>query len=66
MLRAYKYRLYPNKQQEILLQKSFGCCRWVYNWALKEKQEYFIKENKSVSIYQLDLRLKDLKLKEDE
>lgn len=65
MLRAYKYRLYPNKQQEILLQKSFGCCRWVYNWALKEKQEYFIKENKSVSIYQLDLRLKDLKLKDE-
>ena len=65
MLRAYKYRLYPNKNQEILLQKSFGCCRWVYNWALKEKQEYFIKENKSVSIYQLDLRLKDLKLKEE-
>jgi putative transposase len=65
MLKAYKYRLYPTKDQETLLQKSFGCVRWVYNWALKQKQEYYIKENKSVSIYQLDLRLKDLKLKEE-
>lgn len=65
MLRAYKYRLYPNKQQEILLQKSFGCCRWIYNWALKEKHESFIKENKSVSIFQLDLKLKSLKASEE-
>jgi len=65
MLRAYKYRLYPNKQQEILLQKSFGCCRWIYNWALKEKHECFIKENKSVSIFQLDLKLKSLKASEE-
>ena len=65
MLRAYKYRLYPNKQQEILLQKSFGCCRWIYNWALKEKHECFVKENKSVSIFQLDLKLKSLKTSEE-
>lgn len=65
MLKAYKYRLYPNKQQEILLQKSFGCCRWIYNWALKEKHEFFVKENKSVSIFQLDLKLKSLKASEE-
>lgn len=31
MLRAYKYRLYPNKEQKILLEKHFGSCRFVYN-----------------------------------
>ncbi|NCC55825.1 MAG: transposase, partial [Erysipelotrichia bacterium] len=31
MLRAYKYRLYPNKEQQILLEKHFGSCRFVYN-----------------------------------
>lgn len=28
---AYKYRIYPNKSQQILIQKTFGCCRFVYN-----------------------------------
>lgn len=29
--KAYKFRLYPNKEQEVLLQKTFGCCRFVFN-----------------------------------
>lgn len=29
MLKAYKYRIYPNKQQEEQIQKTFGCCRYV-------------------------------------
>ena len=30
-LKAYKFRLYPNKQQEVLLNKTFGCVRFYYN-----------------------------------
>ena len=39
MLRAYKYRIYPTEEQKVMLAKTFGCCRYVYNWArtLKEK-----------------------------
>ncbi|MFR0829856.1 MAG: helix-turn-helix domain-containing protein [Thomasclavelia sp.] len=29
MLKAYKYRIYPNKQQEEQINKTFGCCRFV-------------------------------------
>lgn len=29
--RAYKYRIYPNKEQEVLLCKTFGCVRWIWN-----------------------------------
>ena len=29
--RAYKFRLYPDKQQEVLFHKTFGCCRFLYN-----------------------------------
>jgi len=29
--KAYKFRLYPNKEQEILINKTFGCCRFVFN-----------------------------------
>lgn len=30
-LKSYKYRIYPSKDQEILLSKTFGCCRFVWN-----------------------------------
>jgi putative transposase len=34
MLRRQTYRCYPTPEQEILLAKTFGCCRYVYNWGL--------------------------------
>lgn len=48
MERSYKFRIYPNQQQRILLTKTFGCCRFVYNYYLnkriklyKESEQYF-------------------------
>lgn len=49
MLKAYKYRIYPNQQQQELIQKTFGCCRFVYNYMLTYKQEIYKKENKNLS-----------------
>ena len=43
--KAYKYRLYPNKEQEILLAKTFGCVRFIYNKMLSDKIEHY-KETK--------------------
>ena len=37
MEKAYKFRLYPNKTQEILIQKTFGCVRFVYNYFLDKR-----------------------------
>lgn len=42
--KAYKYRIYPNKQQEELIQKTFGCCRFVYNYYLNKRKEYYEKD----------------------
>lgn len=58
---AYKYRLYPNKDQKILLEKHFGCARFVYNQALKEKSEKYRTKKESISINKLILKLKDIK-----
>ncbi|TRT73026.1 helix-turn-helix domain-containing protein, partial [Microcystis sp. M_QC_C_20170808_M3Col] len=33
MYKAYKFRLKPNTEQEIALAKSFGCCRWFWNYS---------------------------------
>jgi len=35
--RAYKYRLYPTAEQQILFAKTFGCCRFLYNHMLADK-----------------------------
>ena len=45
MNRAIKYRIYPTKSQEELLQKTFGCCRKIWNLMLTDKINYY-KETK--------------------
>ena len=49
MLKAYKYRIYPNREQRIQIAKTFGCCRFVYNQTLAYRREIYGKEKKSVS-----------------
>ena len=49
MLKAYKYRIYPNKEQEIQISKTFGCCRFVYNQTLAYKKDIYEQEKKFVS-----------------
>ncbi|TCO55500.1 RNA-guided endonuclease TnpB family protein [Caldanaerobacter subterraneus] len=39
MLKAYKYRIYPDKAQKEFFEKTFGCCRFVWNKMLEEKLE---------------------------
>lgn len=48
-MRAYKYRLYPNRHQEALIHKHFGCSRHIYNWALAEKEKHYNETGKSLS-----------------
>lgn len=49
MLKAYKYRLYPNKQQEEQIQKTFGCCRFVYNQTLSHRKELYEMKKESMN-----------------
>ena len=61
MEKAYKYRIYPNKEQRILIAKTFGCCRFVYNYYLDKRIQAY-KENKtSLNYYDCANNLKDLK-----
>jgi putative transposase len=41
MLKAYKYRLYPNKEQELFFGKTFGCVRFIYNKMLSDRKELY-------------------------
>lgn len=58
MLRAYKYRIYPTDDQKVLLAKTFGCCRFVYNWTLNLKIEVYKQEKKSIGNVELTNRMK--------
>jgi len=39
--RALKLRIYPDREQEILINKTFGCARLVYNTRIAEKQNFY-------------------------
>jgi putative transposase len=45
---AYKYRIYPTKEQEVLLAKHFGCVRFVWNYFLNERKEYYLKNKEGL------------------
>lgn len=62
MLRAYKYRIYPTDEQKVLFAKTFGCCRFVYNWALNLKITAY-KERKETlgNVYLTNLMKSELK-----
>ncbi|HBW56844.1 MAG TPA: transposase, partial [Oscillatoriales bacterium UBA8482] len=49
MFQAYKFRIYPNTEQQIALAKSFGCCRWYWNYALNLCQETYKQTGKGLS-----------------
>jgi len=49
MLKAYKYRIYPNNEQRIYLAKTFGCTRFVYNRMLADRIKSY-EENKDLDI----------------
>ena len=40
ILRAYKYKIYPNKTQEVLLNKTFGCVRFFWNYQVATFKTY--------------------------
>jgi putative transposase len=61
ILKAYKYRLYPNEEQKILLNKHFGCSRFVYNWGLDTRIKEYQETKKSLSSLELSARLTKLK-----
>jgi len=61
MEKTYKYRLYPNKEQIALIQKTFGCVRFVYNHYLAEKIRIYDEEHRTLSLNECSRDLTRLK-----
>lgn len=60
-MKAYKFRIYPTDSQKELIEKSFGCSRFVYNRMLSIQIESYKENNKSFSKYDLVKMLPKLK-----
>lgn len=58
---AYKYRIYPNKKQQELIQKTFGCSRFVYNHFLDLRIKTYEETKKSLSYNDTSKMLTQLK-----
>jgi putative transposase len=58
MLKAYKYRIYPNGEQKQVLEHHFGCVRYVYNWGLALKKERYETDKKSIGNIALTNKMK--------
>jgi putative transposase len=61
MLKAYKHRIYPTKQQIELLNKHFGCVRFIYNLALETKKINYSGNKINLSCYNIIKQITDLK-----
>ena len=51
IFKSFKFRIYPNKEQEILLAKHFGACRFVFNHYLNKRKETYLEDKKSLNYY---------------
>src|SRR2546428_7491335 len=59
--RAYQYRFYPTPEQVQVLARTFGCARYVYNWALRLRTDAYYKDQQRIGYNALSARLTLLK-----
>ena len=45
--KAFKYRLYPTKEQEIFLSQQFGATRFIYNYFLANRKDEYLNNKKN-------------------
>lgn len=56
-----KVRLYPTREQEELIQKTFGCCRYVYNHFLALRKEVYETSGQTLNFFSCSNKLTELK-----
>lgn len=60
-IKGFKVKIYPNKEQQILMNKTFGCARFAYNWTLNKQLEAFKNGEKFISEGELRKQFTELK-----
>lgn len=65
MLKSYKYKLKPNEEQVVLLNKHFGSIRFVYNYFLNERKKEYETNKNTINYYDNARSLTELKKQEE-
>lgn len=65
MLKSYKYKINPNEEQKVLLNKHFGSTRFVYNFFLNERKREYETNKNTINYYDNAKSLTELKKQED-
>jgi len=65
MLKSYKYKLKPNEEQMVLLNKHFGSIRFVYNYFLNERKKEYETNKNTINYYDNAKSLTELKKQEE-
>lgn len=58
---SLRFRIYPNGHQKMLIDKTFGCARYVYNYFLAERKDIWANRKERTSYYEQNRRLTVLK-----
>lgn len=58
---TYKFRIYPNKKQKELIEKTLGCCRFVYNYFLDKRIKTYEETKETLNFYSCCKQLTELK-----
>ena len=53
MIKGFKVRIFPTPEQEILINKHIGCCRWIWNYMLDYSTTYYHDCGKSLSRFDM-------------
>ena len=61
MNKSFKIRIYPNKEQQALIDKTFGCARFIYNFMLNLKQKLYKNFKINLNYYNMSKILTELK-----
>ena len=59
--KSFKVRIYPNEEQKVLIDKTFGCARYIYNYMLNLKQKLYTYHNISLSFCNMSKVLTEIK-----
>lgn len=65
MLKSYKYKITPNEEQTVLLNKHFGSIRFAYNYFLNERKKEYETNKNTINYYDNAKSLTELKKQED-
>jgi len=60
-MKAIKVKIYPSKRKKELIDKHFGCCRFVYNFALEKTVECYQQNKKRLSAFNVMMMLPALR-----